>query len=73
MYGGAPYGSLSYGSTFGGVVIMPEICDVTDWAIQVISAASWGNETVLSSTWTSETEPTSTWTTICDGDAGTIT
>jgi len=63
MYGGVPYGGLPYGATFGGVIVMPEVCNVTDWAVS----------TVLSSTWSSEVEATSTWTRKCDGDPGSVT
>lgn len=63
MYGGAPYGSLAYGATFGGVIVMPDVCDVTDWVVMSVSASSWVDET----------EATSSWTTICDGDPGSVT
>lgn len=73
MYGGAPYGSLAYGATFGGVIVMPDVCDVTDWMTISVSASSWVDETLLSSSWTNEADVTSTWTTICDGDPGSVT
>lgn len=41
MYGGAAFASLTYGSTFGGVVIGPSICNVTDWSIEDGLSASW--------------------------------
>jgi hypothetical protein len=63
MYGGAPFGSLPYGSTFGGVIVMPEVCNTTDWAVSAVLSSSWVGESAVSSTWTRK----------CDGDPGTVT
>lgn len=73
MYGGVPFGGLPYGATFGGVIVMPEICNVTDWAVNSILSSSWSGETLLSTTFTVEDSVSSTWTRRCDGDQGSVT